>query len=55
MMIELESSLLKNTWHSCRAARFNVQHSQGGSQPSITSVPRDLMPLVNLQEYEEFI
>lgn len=36
--------VVDSTGCSCRGPRFNFQHPHGDSPPSVTPVPRDLMP-----------
>lgn len=37
---------------SCRRPRFRPQHPYGGSQPSLSPVPTDLMPAFGLHGYQ---
>ena len=39
-----DGSVIKNTGCSCRGPRFSSQHPHGGSQPSVTPAPGNLMP-----------
>ena len=46
-----DSSAVKNTDCSFRGPGFNSQHPHDSSQPSITPVPRDLMPSCGLPQH----
>lgn len=40
---EMAQRLRESTCYSCRSLRFGSQHSHGGSQPFVITVPEDLM------------
>ncbi|CAH6942478.1 Sorcs1 [Phodopus roborovskii] len=48
-----DGSAVKNIGCSCRGPGFNSQHQQGGSQASVTPVPRDPTPSSDLQGHQE--
>ena len=43
--------MIRSTGYSCRGHTFNFQHTHDGSQPSVTPVPRDLVPSSVLCRY----
>jgi hypothetical protein len=49
--IQKESIKIKNNFYKRVLAGFSSQHSQSGSQPSVTSAPRNLMPFFDLLEH----
>ena len=45
-----DGSVVKSAYCSCRGPRLSSQHPHGGSQPSISTVPEDLIPLLTLAD-----
>jgi hypothetical protein len=43
--------VVKSTDSSCRGSRLESQHPHGGSQRSVTPVPRSLMPSAGIREH----
>jgi hypothetical protein len=46
-----DGSVVKSTDHPSRGSGFGFHHPHGGSQPSVTPVPKDLIPSSDLQGY----
>lgn len=52
LMEEKDVFVLMITSCSCRRPRFGPQHPYGGSQPSLSPIPTDMVPVFGLHGYQ---